>query len=130
VVDGAGKPVGLLGRGDLIRALKQLGPDARVAESMSPTVPTVGHHRCLDEAFRILQEKSAPAVAVVDASGPVVGLVTSETAGCRGCASSLPNGLFLHCVADVDEVVGNHTDPGAKIGRTDRNRGSIATKVV
>ena len=29
VVDGAGKPVGLLGRGDLIRALKQLGPDAR-----------------------------------------------------------------------------------------------------
>jgi len=28
VVDAAGKPVGLLGRGDLIRALKQLGPNA------------------------------------------------------------------------------------------------------
>ena len=81
VVDGAGKPVGFLGRGDLIRALKQLGPDARVAEAMSPTVPTVGHRRCLDEAFRILQEKSAPAVAVVDASGRLVGLVTSETVG-------------------------------------------------
>ncbi len=81
VVDGAGKPVGLLGRGDLIRALKQLGPDARVAEAMSPTVPTVGHRRCLDEAFRILQEKSSPAVAVVDASGRLVGLVTSETVG-------------------------------------------------
>ena len=32
VVDGAGKPVGLLGRGDLIRAIKQRGPDARVAD--------------------------------------------------------------------------------------------------
>ena len=81
VVDGAGKPVGLLGRGDLIRALKQLGPDARVADAMSATVPTIGHRRCLEEAFRMLQEKSAPAVAVVDGSGRLVGLVTSETVG-------------------------------------------------
>ena len=40
VVDGAGKPVGLLGRGDLIRALKERGPDARVADAMSTTLPT------------------------------------------------------------------------------------------
>ena len=77
----AGKPVGLLGRGDLIRALKERGPDARVADAMTTTVPTIGHRRCLDEAFRMLQEKSAPAVAVVDASGRLVGLVTSETVG-------------------------------------------------
>jgi CBS domain containing-hemolysin-like protein len=44
-------------------------------------VPTIGHRRCLEEAFRMLQEKSAPAVAVVDASGRLVGLVTSETVG-------------------------------------------------
>jgi stage IV sporulation protein FB len=81
VIDAAGKPVGLLGRGDLIRALKQLGPDARVADAMSATVPTIGHRRCLEEAFRMLQEKSAPAVAVVDGSGRLVGLVTSETVG-------------------------------------------------
>jgi len=81
VVDAAGKPVGLLGRGDLIRALKQLGADARVADAMSATVPTIGHRRCLEEAFRMLQEKSAPAVAVVDGSGRLVGLVTSETVG-------------------------------------------------
>jgi stage IV sporulation protein FB len=81
VVDGAGKPVGLLSRGDLIRALKERGPDARVADAMSPTLPTLGHRRCLDEAFRILQEKSAPAVAVVDAAGKLVGLITSETIG-------------------------------------------------
>jgi len=81
VVDAAGKPVGLLGRGDLIRALKQLGPDARVADAITTAVPTIGHRRCLEEAFRMLQEKSAPAVAVVDSSGRLVGLVTSETVG-------------------------------------------------
>ena len=81
VVDGAGKPVGLLGRGDLIRTLKERGPDAHVGEAMSTTVPTLGHRRCLDEAFRILQEKSAPAVAVVDAGGRLVGLITAETVG-------------------------------------------------
>jgi stage IV sporulation protein FB len=81
VVDGLGRPVGLLGRGDMIRALKQLGPDARVADAMNGQVPTIGHRQCLDEAFRLLQEKSSPAVAVVDASGRLVGLVTSETIG-------------------------------------------------
>jgi Zn-dependent protease/CBS domain-containing protein len=81
VVDATGKPVGLLGRGDLIRALKQLGPNARVADAMSTTLPTIGHRRPLEEAFRTLQEKSAPAVAVVDAGGRLVGLVTSETVG-------------------------------------------------
>ena len=81
VVDAAGRPAGLLGRNDLIRSLKQLGPDARVADAMSATVPTIGHRRCLEEAFRMLQEKSAPAVAVVDATGRLVGLVTSETVG-------------------------------------------------
>jgi len=81
VVDGADKPVGLLGRGDLIRALKQVGPDARVADVMTTKVPTVGHRRCLDDAFLLLQEKSAPAVAVVDADGRLVGLITPETVG-------------------------------------------------
>jgi Zn-dependent protease/CBS domain-containing protein len=81
VLDGDGKPAGLLGRGDIIRALKELGPGARVADVMSSPVPTLGQRQRLDEAFRILQEKSAPAVAVVDAAGRLVGLVTSETVG-------------------------------------------------
>jgi stage IV sporulation protein FB len=70
-----------LGRGDLIRAVKQLGPDARVADVMSTKVPTVGHRSCLDEALRLLQERAAPAVAVVDADGRLIGLVTPETVG-------------------------------------------------
>ena len=80
VVDAAGKPGGVVGRSDLIRALKEHGPDARVADVMSP-IPTVGHRAWLDEAFQTLQQKAATAVAVVDANGQLVGLVTSETIG-------------------------------------------------
>jgi len=81
VVDGDGKPVGLLARADLFRALKERGPDARVADAMSPDLPTLSHRRYLDDAFRTLQEKAAPAVAVVDGTGRLVGLVTPETVG-------------------------------------------------
>ena len=81
VIDGAGRPVGVLGRHDLIRALKQRGPDARVAEVMTAPLPTVGHRGCLEEAFQILQTKSAPAVGVVDPHGALVGLISSETVG-------------------------------------------------
>jgi stage IV sporulation protein FB len=81
VVDDAGRPVGLLGRSDLIRALKTLGPDARVEQAMTTNVPAVSHRSCLEDAFRILQEKAAPAVGVVDASGHLLGLITSETVG-------------------------------------------------
>ena len=81
VVDGTGHPIGLLARNDLIRALKERGPNASIADAMTRNVPTVNNRRCLDEAFRLLQETSAPAVAVVDASGQLVGLVTSETIG-------------------------------------------------
>lgn len=80
VVDG-GTLVGVLGRADLIRALKELGPEAPVGEAMTRDVPTIHQRRCLDEAFKLLQEKSAPAVGVVDAGGRLVGLITSETIG-------------------------------------------------
>ena len=81
VVDGMGRPVGLLARNDLMRALKERGPHGRVADAMTGNIPTVNNRRCLDEAVRLLKEKSAPAVAVVDASERLVGLVTSETIG-------------------------------------------------
>ncbi len=96
VVDHDGKPVGLLARGDIIRALKERGPDAKVADTMTSPVPTIGHRRRLDEAFRLLQEKSAPAVAVVDPAGRLVGLVTSETIGeMMMLQQALPKGASL-----------------------------------
>jgi Zn-dependent protease/CBS domain-containing protein len=81
VVDAAHKPVGLLGRNDIIRALKELGPDARVSQAMSETLPTVDRRSPLDEAVRLLQEKSAPAVAIIDGDGRFLGLITTETMG-------------------------------------------------
>ena len=79
VVDAAGKPVGLLDRGALIKALKTLGPDARVQEAMNPDFSTVGYRATLEQAFKLLQEKSVPAVGVVDAAGKLAGFVTGET---------------------------------------------------
>jgi Zn-dependent protease/CBS domain-containing protein len=80
VVDG-GRLVGLLGRDDMIKALKEHGPQATIADVMKRDIPTISHRRCLDEAFRLLQEKSVPAVGVVEADGRLVGLITSETIG-------------------------------------------------
>jgi stage IV sporulation protein FB len=71
----------VLGRSDLIRALKQLGPDDRVADAMSNNIPTLGQRASLEDALHILQEKSAPAVAIVDAAGRLIGLVTAATVG-------------------------------------------------
>ena len=96
VVDGAQRPIGVLGRNDLIRALKKLGPDARVAEAMTSPLLSVSHRSCLDEAFRLLREKATPAVGVVDASGRLTGLVTSETIGeMLMVRDALPKGVRL-----------------------------------
>jgi stage IV sporulation protein FB len=96
VVDTAGKPVGVLGRNDIIRALRERGPAARVAEVMSTTVPILAHRRCLDEAFRLLQEKQASALAVVDGTGKLVGLITTETIGeMMMLKDALPKGAQL-----------------------------------
>jgi stage IV sporulation protein FB len=96
VIDATGKPLGILGRDELMRALEQLGPQARVIDAMTTGVPTIGQRRRLEEAFRLLQESSAPAVAVVDDSGRLVGLVTSETAGqMLTLKKGLPKGVRL-----------------------------------
>jgi Zn-dependent protease/CBS domain-containing protein len=81
VVNGEQRLIGLLGRGQIIRALKELGPDAKVGQAMVTEIPTIENRRRLDEALRLLQEKAAPAIGVVDAAGRLVGLLTSETIG-------------------------------------------------
>src|SRR6516225_8998381 len=79
VVDGAGKPIGALGRADLIRAIKTLGPDAHIADAMTKEMPTIGYRQRLEDAFKLLPQRSAPVLGVTDAAGKLIGLVTSET---------------------------------------------------
>jgi Zn-dependent protease/CBS domain-containing protein len=96
VVDGAGRPVGVLGRGDLIRAIKERGPDARVADAMVAEMPTIGHRMTLEQAFKLLVQKAAPAVGITDGSGKLVGLVTGETiAEMMMLQNSLPKGANI-----------------------------------
>jgi Zn-dependent protease/CBS domain-containing protein len=81
VIDGEHRLAGMLGRAEIIRALRELGPTAPVANVMVKDVPTVEIRSRLEDAFRLLQEKAAPAVGVVDAAGRLAGLVTAGTVG-------------------------------------------------
>jgi len=81
VVDGAGRLRGVLTREDMIRALRERGPDAPVIEAMRADIPVIHHRRGLDEALRILQEGRLPAVGVTDGAGRLLGLVTPENIG-------------------------------------------------
>ena len=61
---------------------------------MIADVPTISHRSTLEQAFKLLQQKSAPAVSVTDSSGRLVGLVTSETiAEMMMLQEALPRGV-------------------------------------
>ncbi|RAI40777.1 site-2 protease family protein [Rhodoplanes roseus] len=81
VVDGQRRLFGVLSRADMIRALKEVGPQAPVSGVMTTDIPVMSHRGRLETAFAILQEKQKPAVGIVDAGGGLIGLVTSETVG-------------------------------------------------
>jgi stage IV sporulation protein FB len=81
VVDGNQRLIGVVGRAEIIRALRELGPSAPVSDVMVKDIPTIERSHRLEEAFRLLQEKSVPAVGVVDFAGRLIGLVTAETVG-------------------------------------------------
>jgi Zn-dependent protease len=81
VVDGAGRLRGVVTRDDMIRALRERGPDAPVLEVMRHDVPVLHHRQPLDEAMRTMREGGHPAVGIVDTEGKLVGLVTPENVG-------------------------------------------------
>ncbi|MDN2566989.1 site-2 protease family protein [Aquibium sp. A9E412] len=81
IVDEDGHLEGILTRNAMIRALKETGPDAPVAAAMHTDVPRIHRRKALAEAYRLMQEKAAEAVAVVDSADRLVGLVTHETIG-------------------------------------------------
>ncbi|MFC6488885.1 site-2 protease family protein [Nitratireductor sp. GCM10026969] len=94
ILDARGRMDGLLTRNDMIAALKETGPDAPVVSVMRTGLPSVHRRQSLTEGFRLMQEKSAPAVAVVDSEDRLVGLLTHETIGeMMMVRSAMPEGF-------------------------------------
>jgi CBS domain-containing protein len=81
VVDGGGLLRGVLTRDDIIRALRERGPEAPVLEVMRRDIPLVHHRHSLEEALRAMQRDGVPAVGAVDAEGRLMGLITPENLG-------------------------------------------------
>ncbi|MDE2442367.1 MAG: CBS domain-containing protein, partial [Betaproteobacteria bacterium] len=81
IVDGVDKPIGLLTRARLLRALHDLGADGQVADVMRTDVPTVSDQAELDDALRLMDEENFPAVMVADQRGHLIGMVTLENLG-------------------------------------------------
>jgi Zn-dependent protease/CBS domain-containing protein len=81
VIDSAGRLEGLVTRNDMIRTLKEKGPAEPVASAMRNDIPKIHYRKSLEESLRLMQQADVPAIAVVDNSDRLVGLMTHETIG-------------------------------------------------
>ncbi|CAN5332976.1 site-2 protease family protein [soil metagenome] len=78
VVDGGGRLRGFLSRNAMIAALKASGPATPVIDVMTRDVPVVKSGQSLELAVRLMQEKQASEIAVLDADEHLVGYVSRE----------------------------------------------------
>ncbi|HET7598676.1 MAG TPA: site-2 protease family protein [Gemmatimonadales bacterium] len=78
VTDNLGRTEGLLTRDNLLRGLRERGPQARVAEVMTSPSPSVPPTLSFQEALEKLRASGLPALPVIDAAGALVGLLTME----------------------------------------------------
>lgn len=81
VVDHEGRLEGLLTRNDMIRALRESGPATPVVSAMRTGIPLTHPRRSLQDTLRLMMDAAAPAVAVLDDDGRLVGLMTHENLG-------------------------------------------------
>ena len=81
IIDGVGKPLGLLTRDRILAALHNRGGACPVAEVLRADIPLVSEGGELDDALRIMEEQRLPAVLAVDRAGRLTGLVTLENLG-------------------------------------------------
>lgn len=81
VLNDAEAIVGIVTREDIIRGLRERGPDTPVTEVMHRHLPTVRPDDNLDQAFAKMQEAREPALPVIDSLGHLVGLLTPENVG-------------------------------------------------
>ncbi len=78
VVDNLGRTEGILTRDNLLRGLRERGPQATVGEAMTAPAPTVAPTLPFPDALEKLRASGLPALPVVDAAGALVGLLTME----------------------------------------------------
>src|SRR5580704_8986241 len=78
VLDDNGGFAGLLTKHDLLVALRKVGPDASVSDVMITGLPTLVPQMSLEHAFSKIKEANVSALPVVDNSGQLVGLFTTE----------------------------------------------------
>jgi Zn-dependent protease/CBS domain-containing protein len=81
IVDGAGRPRGLLTRDGLIVALRQGTPTTPVLDVMLREVPSVRDWQPLETGLAILTQSKAPALFVLNGDQQLVGLITPENIG-------------------------------------------------
>ncbi len=81
LVDTVGRAHGILTRDQLIKALRESGPEAAALKVMHKDLPEVRLRTPFEEAFTLMQESGSPALPVVDDRGRLVGLITPENVG-------------------------------------------------
>jgi len=81
VIDGMGRMQGLVTRDDIIRGLRERQPETSVSEIMRTGIPDVSDRQSLKTAMDLMQAHGHPAVAVHDATGRLVGIITPENMG-------------------------------------------------
>ena len=101
VVDQDGRLRGVLTRDQIAGAIRKGQSDTAIAAIMRPDVPVVSPLHLADHVLQLLQS-GAPAVAVVDDSGALVGMVTLENvmdhvliAGARRGRSPRPDAISV-----------------------------------
>jgi stage IV sporulation protein FB len=65
----------------MVQALSKTGPATPVLDAMTADIPSVSAAARLEEALKLMQGRSAPAVGIIDADGRLVGYVTPENIG-------------------------------------------------
>jgi stage IV sporulation protein FB len=81
IVEDGGQLVGVLTRDDMIKGLREGGPDAPARDSARRDLPVLSANDNFEDAFRTMQECACPALPVLDSTGRLVGLFTPETVG-------------------------------------------------
>jgi CBS domain-containing protein len=78
VVDGAGRLRGFITRNAMIGALKATGPQTPVIDVMTTEIPTVRPGQSLGVAVRLMQDKGASLIGVIDDEERLVGYISQE----------------------------------------------------